>query len=199
MLTIVTNAHSQENVCAPVAIPGHYGPYDYVTEGGKLIIVEQFHFGPEVEALIRGKSGSVAGDLSYTLNASPNHHRALAAIVRLGERTKSPQPPGLKFSIDCYFDRAVRFRPNDTVVRTIFAFHLSLAGRRDEALYHLAIASEAAADDPAAHARIGLLYFHLKQHREALKAAHRARNLGLPNSVLEDQLRTAGQWKDPSE
>ena len=102
--------------CGP--IENAYGPYDYRTDRDKLPIVEGAHFTPEVEALVRGRTGLVGGDIDYTLRAFPNHHRALVSMMKLGERMKAPQVPGAHYSVECYFDRALRFKPNDTACRT---------------------------------------------------------------------------------
>ena len=82
-------AQQEGTVCGELR-GSHYGPYDYRTQRDKLLIVEQYHFTPSVENLIHGESGSLGNELSYTLNTSPNHHRALVAMMRLAERTKTP-------------------------------------------------------------------------------------------------------------
>ena len=175
-----------------------YGPYDYRTErSGKLRVVEQYHFTPEVEALVRGSSSYLGDDLSYTLRTSPNHHRALMAVVRLGERTKSSQPPHLQYSIDCYFDRAIRFQPDDTVVRLIYAQYLGNTGRVPQAVQQLKIATGLAKDNPLAHYNIGLIYFELKKYDEALAQAHIAMAMGFTRHELADQLKQVGRWSDP--
>lgn len=200
MLTSSQPAFAQQEpkVCAPIAIDGHYGPYDYVTERAKLRIVEQFHFNSRVEGLVSGQSGSLGGDLNYTLFSSPNHHRALLAIMRLGEKTKTIQPRDLEYSIECFFDRAVRFRPRDTVVRSLYALYLGLQLQRiPEAISHLDVASGFAADDGLSHYNIGLTYFELKAYDKALAEAHTALNLGYAGPLLESKLRQVNQWKDP--
>jgi len=177
-----------------------YGPFDYRTDRHKLGIVEQFHFTPEVEALIRGKSSPIVGnDLDYTLRAFPNHHRALAALTRHGQRTKSPQPAGLRYPVDCYFERAVRFRPDDTTVRILLAGHLFRTGRTDEALVQLRVAGEAASTNGFTHYNIGLAYFDMKRYDKALEHAHRAMQLGfVERQELKKQLEGIGRWVEPA-
>ncbi|HZX26103.1 MAG TPA: ABC transporter permease, partial [Telluria sp.] len=58
------------------------GDYLNPADASKLRLVEAYHFTQNVESLKRGESGSVAGDLAYTLEHFPNHHRALGALVR---------------------------------------------------------------------------------------------------------------------
>ena len=68
---------------------GGYGPYDYTNPThfrDKLPIVNDYHFNARVENLVGGnkeESSHPGGDLNYVLMAFPNHHRALAAMMRL--------------------------------------------------------------------------------------------------------------------
>jgi tetratricopeptide (TPR) repeat protein len=161
--------------------------------------VEAYHFTPEVEALVRGKSSSsVAADITYLMRTSPNHHRGLMAIVRLSEKTKSPQPPQLQYSVECYFDRAVRFKRDDTVVRVLYAQYLQRHKRTPEALAQLQAATEFARENALSHFNIGLTYFELGDYAHALEQAHKARALGLERPELEERLKAKGAWKDPA-
>jgi tetratricopeptide (TPR) repeat protein len=189
-------AQEAPNACG--SLNNHYGPYDYRTERtGRLRVVETYHFTPEVEALVRGRSSAYIGDdLSYTLRTSPNHHRALMSIIRYGERTKSPQPPNLEFSIDCYFDRAIRFQPNDNVVRSLFAHYLGKTGRKNEAVQQLEVASQHAGDNALSRYNIGLIYVELKEYDRALVQAHEAIRLGYLRPELPDMLKGVGKWQD---
>lgn len=183
--------------CGPVAIPGHYGPFDYITERGRLAIVEQYHFTAKVEALIAGESGALGGDLSYTLNASPNHLRALVAAMNYASRTKSARPPGMDLSVECYFDRAVRFRPDDAPVRALFALYLARLNRMPEAERQLEAAVHFAGDNGLSQHNIGLTYLELGLFDQALKQAHLALKLGFEGTLLSDKLKAAKHWKDP--
>ena len=131
-------AHAQ----APVAcgsLENAFGPFDYrKVKGPELAIVEGEHFTPAIEALVRGKSGTIGADIAYTLRAFPNHHRALVAMQRLGDRLKRTQPPGANWEVECYFVRAVRFVPDDAVARLLYASYLGKQNRRDEAQRQLA-------------------------------------------------------------
>lgn len=177
---------------------GQFGPYDYRTDKSKLGIVEDYHFTPAVEALVRGSTSVLPGpDLSYTLGVFPNHHRALLAMVRYGEKMKSPQPPGARYSVNCYFERALRFRPNDAIVRMIYAKHLSKTARKPEAIQQLEQATVFAKDNAFSHYNIGLMYFDLKDYDRALRQAHKAIQLGFPETALRDELQSAGKWTEP--
>jgi hypothetical protein len=177
-----------------------YGPFDYRTDKPKLGVVEQYHFTPAVEALIRGSTNTLPGaDLDYTLRAFPNHHKALLAVVRYGEKLKSPQPSGTHYSVECYFDRALRFRPDDMVVRMIYATFLAKNARLPEAFQQLGQAAGSAADNAFTHYNIGLIYFDLKEYDKALVQAHKAIALGFPRTDLRNQLQSVGKWSEPAE
>lgn len=177
-----------------------YGPYDYRTDKPKLGVVEQYHFTPSVEALTRGSTNVLPGaDLDYTLRAIPNHYRALMALMRYGEKMKSPQPPGMRYPVECYFDRALRFRPDDTIVRMLYATFLSKNARKPEAIQQLEQATAAAKDNAFSHYNIGLIYFDLKEYDKALIQAHKAISLGFPQTALRDQLKSVGKWTEPAD
>lgn len=175
----------------------HFGPFDYRRRGSAVKTVEEFHFTAAVETLRSGQSGYIGGDLNYTLRAVPNHHRALVALVRYVEREKSDQLRGMDFPVECYFDRAIRFMPDDTVVRALYAQFLHKRKRTDEGLRHLDYAVPHAGDSPLSHYNLGLIYLELGDPAKALVQAHRAQILGAPQTGLADQLKAMGKWQEP--
>ena len=193
-------ALAQSGTSACGSLQTSYGPYDYRTDKDKIAIVLQGHFTPEVEALIRGTTNTrPGGDISYTLRAIPNNHRALLAMMRLGEKEKTPLPSGSTYSVECWFDRAIRFRPDDGIVRMIYSTYLKDRARIPEATSQLEIATTYAKDSAIAHYNIGLHYFNLKNYDKALVQAHKAMALGWTQTDLRDQLRSVGKWTEPSE
>ena len=195
-LMVSASTRAQTSTCGDIA--NAYGPYDYRTDRDKLQIVETFHFTPEVEALIRGRSGYLGGDLDYTLRAFPNHHRALIAVMNYGRKMKTTQPEGLPRQVECYFERAIRFRPDDEVARMLYAKFLAGVNRISEAARELEIvsAAAAAAGNGFTQYNVGLLYFELGQFDRALKQAHLAASLGFSGTALRDELSRAGRWQD---
>ena len=176
-----------------------YGPWDYRYHKDKLERVERFHFTPNVENLIRGESTvHIEGDLNYLLEKSPNHHRGLVSLMRLVEKRKSPQPGRLRYPIECWFERAMRFAPDDAVVRVLWAQELKREGRDSDAIRQLDAAAAMAKDSANMQFSIGLVFFDLGQYDRALTQAHTAMALGLPRTELADRLRTKGQWRDPA-
>jgi hypothetical protein len=191
-------AQVSASICGP--LEGGYGPYDYRgADPYKLGLVEGTHFTAPVEALVRGHTATRAGgDLNYTLRAFPNHHRALLAVVRYGEKFNSQNPPQLGYSVECWFERALRFRRDDYIVRLIYASYLDKQNRLPDALEQLRIAATEAKDNPFTHYNIGLVYFDLKQYDKALEQAHRAMEMEFPRVELRDQLIRIGRWHEPA-
>lgn len=161
--------------------------------------MEPYHFTPVVEALIRGKTTSIGGDINYILRAFPNHPRALIALARWAKRNMSEQTHGMEWPIECYFERATRFAPDDIVVRGLYAQWLGQAGRRGDAERQLTTALSLAKDDPISNYSIGLLYFELGAFEQALAQAHRSQELGWTKPELADKLKQAGKWQEPVE
>lgn len=178
---------------------GSNGPFDYRNQRRDLrALAEANHFTPEVETLIRGKSSHVIGsDIHFVLAAFPNHPRALMAMMRLGEKQRTPVPPGAAYSVECYFERAVRFRPDDNVARMTYAMFLSRSARAPEALQQLDRVVGTAGDNAFTHFNTGVLYFEMKQYDKALAQAHAAMAQGLPRTELREQLKSVGKWTEP--
>ncbi len=168
----------------------------------KRRLVESAHFTARVEMLVgaqsSGKIGPPGADIDYTLRAFPNHHRALVSVVKYGERKGVPKPEGLRYDVECYFERAVRFKANDPIVRMLYATYLAKHNRQPEAVVHLQQATFIAAGNPFTHFNVGLVYFDMKMYDKALASAHRAQELGFDRTELRDLLKTAGHWQEPA-
>ena len=109
--------------------------------GALLATAEKHHFTPAVENLRHGATGTIGADLGYVLLMFPNHHRALAAFGKLSLRDKTLKPAGAPYSVGCFFDRAIRFKPNDGTVRMVYGNYLLKAGQPDQATEQLRIAA----------------------------------------------------------
>ena len=181
------------------ALTNAFGPYDYrVERGNNLSLVEGAHFTPPVEALIKGNAGYIGGDLDYTLRAFPNHHRALMSVMRYGEKMKKPHPSDLRYSVECYLERAVRFRPDDGIARMLYSMFLAKGNRVPEAIKQLDIAASNAEnqDNPFTHYNLGLNYMDLKEYAKAEEQAHKAYGMGFLQPELKDRLKALGKWTD---
>lgn len=179
--------------------PAVNGPFDYRLGGGNLGMVESNHFSPEIENLVRGRTGTLAQELSFVLHGFPNHHRALASVSRYALRERSPTPGQLDYTVDCYFARALRFRPDDHIVAMLYADFLTKSRRGGEAVQQLdGVSQSPAANNPLTSYNLGLLYLEAGRPELALTMAHRAMAQGNPRTGLADALRAKGQWKDPA-
>lgn len=174
----------------------HYGPFDYTTDRPKLPIVESYHFMPEVESLIESKAYSLGGSFDYTLKAFPNHHRALAALSRYGLRLNSDQPERTSVTITCFFERAVAFRPEDLIVRMLYASYLAKTKRKAAAETQLDFVVARNPNSPLTQHNLGLMYFELGRYDRALAQAHKAMAMGMARTDLKDLLVSAGQWQE---
>jgi hypothetical protein len=177
-----------------------YGPFDYrkgKTEYiNELRLVEHGHFDENVEAGIKGKSTTLGGDLDYALRAFPNHHRVLGTMMRVALKEKRVVLAGANYPVECYFDRAVRFAPDDGTVRAIYGAWLYANGKVEPALAMYVKAYELEPLNPTINYNIALAYFKQKQFDKANFHAQRAYALGFPLPGLKNMLREAGKWDD---
>lgn len=191
--------------CDPVALratsAGSPGSFDYNDPMGrpKLPVVENAHFTREVESLTRGHTGqAIMPDLQYTLNAYPNHPRALQSLVRFSAREKTDRLPGSSRTTTCFLKRAIVFAPNDLIPRMLLAKHYSQQGKVDDAVKVLQEADSMAPGDANLAYNMGLLYVDKKQYDQALAYAHKAYQAGFPLPGLREKLKRAGQWREPA-
>ena len=172
-----------------------YGPFDYRTAPPEARTnVETNHFTPAVESLRGAMTGSIGGDIDYTLRAFPNHPRALMAMIRLGQQQKALVPKGAHFTVDCYIERAIAFQPDDPTVREIRGIYLSMNGKYAQAAKDFEAVVAAKPDSGNAHYNLGLAYFELREYDKARAEAKRARELKFPLDGLTKKLKAAGEW-----
>lgn len=186
-------------------LKNHYGPFDYrkASEAGKDL-VERAHFTPKVENLIGGNTSMTPmGDLNYTLRVFPNHPRALNAVSKYEiKKQQQSQQEGKYYrpeaegglSAECYFDRAIRWRPNDPNVHLIYGIHLHRTGDLNRALSEYKISEKLQPNSADLQYDLGLLYFDMKQYNIAKEHAKKAYQLGYPLPGLRKKLISMGQW-----
>jgi tetratricopeptide (TPR) repeat protein len=199
LIASVPFAHAQvgPGVCGD-PFRNHFGPFDYRQATAETKeLVERAHFTPAVESLQAGNTSmGPSGDLEYTLNVFPNHHRALMSLTKYAVREKSSRPGRVKLSIDCRFDRAERFRPDDAMVKVIHGLYLLQTGKSADAVEKLEQARGLDASNANVHYNLGLAYVELKQYDKAVESAHIAYAAGFPLPGLRDKLRRLGKWRD---
>lgn len=199
LLCIAGPGYGQMDACGDMRSEhfGNFGPFDYrAISPSDLSLVERNHFTPKVEQLIAGETSTIGGDLSYTLRAIPNHPRALAAMAKLSRKEKRPTPIGSYYSVECWFERAMRYRPDDANVRVVYGIELIRDGKNAAAVEQLKFAVQQAPDNANVHYNIGLAYFSLADYEQSLAHAKKAYELGFPLPGLRDKLKRAGKWKD---
>lgn len=192
-------AQTPESSCGNPFV-NHFGPYDYRTApAATKALVENIHFTPGVATLTKPATTmfvTMAQDIGYTLQVFPNHHRALMTMERAGDRFRRDPPPGANYTVECWYLRAIRFRPDDTVARALYAQFLGRRKRVPEAERQLDIAAETAKESALSLFSIGLVYVELGLHDKALPLAHRVQALGFPRQELINALKAAGRWRE---
>lgn len=184
-------------ICGSLA--NGYGPYDYRRDRGPTLeVVEKRHFTTEIKMLRTYRAESPGSNIAYTLHAFPNHHEALLATVKLAEKEKADPPRDMRYTVDCYFERALRFRADDHTARLLYAQYLTSKNRQDDARKHIEEVSRTAKDNAFTQYNIGLLYLDMKDYDKALQQAHLAMSLGFPRMGLKDSLSAAGKWREPA-
>ncbi len=180
-----------------------YGPYDYTKahERSQLPIVESYHFTPEVENLIKGKSGNIPGDLDYTLRAAPNHHRALLSIIhyqiKLNSKLLSNSNP-LETPVECYMQRAIHFSPSDAVSYSLYGYYLAKINKLETAVKYYNKAISLSPDNAKIAYSFGLLLLELKRYEDALKYANIAYQNKQTPKGLKQKLEKLGFFITPS-
>lgn len=195
--------------CGPVT--NNIGPWDYADPSssvptgedpmGRIKRVENVHFQPAMRALDLKlfSIDRLTSEFYYTLKILPNHPHALLAMSRLEKmaggklRQMGISPDMPKVSADCFFDRAIRFRPEDKAVRMVFGIHLHQRGRYKEALREYELAESLDEQSANFYYNIGLLHADMKNWDRAYEYAVKAERGGLMLPALRGKLEKAGR------
>jgi tetratricopeptide (TPR) repeat protein len=172
------------------------GPWDYQTASKEQReLIERFHFHQSTETLTGESVVGIAGDLSYTLHAFPNHPRALMAMAELALKEKRSTPKGSQYSVECWFDRAMRFRPQDGQVRLVYGIALLKTGQVQDAIERLKEAQQMLPNDGNVFYNLGLAYFEAKDYDKSAEYARKAYDAGFPLPGLRNMLQRVGKWQ----
>jgi len=206
--SLASTAIAGEQDCG--VLKNWFGPFDYqdpenrVSTGadpmGRVKRVENVHFTDAMKSLNLKKFAvePLVSDFAYTLRAFPNHPEALHAISRLERLVGGKLPQNAitiftpKISADCFFDRALRFRPDDGHVQFMYAIHLHDRHRLSEARAAYAEAERLGIGGPNFFYNYGLLLADLKEWEMARGYARRAYEGGFPLDGLRRRLGAAG-------
>ena len=183
-------------MCGSLANPS--GPFDYrdPANRGQITLINANHFSQDVQDLVRGQTNDkVLGDLDFILRTFPNHYPALQTTARYflggGKRYKWR-------TMECYFDRAMRFVPNDSTVRVLYGIYMLKTGKPDAALGRFMEALDLSPDSAEIQYDIGLVYADMKDYEKANEYAAKAYQLGYPLLGLRHILERAGEWNPPA-
>ncbi len=157
--------------------------------------IEGHHFDADTENLIRGMTGSIGADIDFLVRYAPNHHRGLAALVRLALKDKTPKPSGVQIPVECYLLRALEFKPSDPEVHKIYATYLARLNRNSEALATFGQAEKLSPNDPVIAYNMGLLLTEQRDFERARAYAKKAYAGGIEFPGLRDRLARQGQWR----
>lgn len=180
---------------ADYAKRSNFGPFDYTNpahRGNTLYLVESAHFTKDIETLRKGRTAvEPDGDLDYTLRAFPNHHRALYAMSRYQLKTKGKTNYGKP---ECYFQRAIKLKPNDHRVYQLYAHYLKKKKMLSMAVktYQQALTYKPAPADM--YYSLGMLQFKMKDYSGAVENAKLAKDAGFKKTTLIKKLKAANQW-----
>jgi tetratricopeptide (TPR) repeat protein len=98
------------------------------------------------------------------------------------------------YPVECWFDRAIRFKADDHIVRMLYADFLIKRSRPEEAIRQLDAALYFAdPQSPITPYNVGFLYFEMKRYDKALQYSKRAQDMGFPNQELMRRLEAVGQ------
>lgn len=200
--TDLNNAPCQSGAGSLSSGHRYYGPFDYTNanERSKFLVVEEYHFKPEVENLVSGSTGKYQqGDMFYVLNAVPNHHRALLTLIRyqlnLNKKlsNKNTNQP-LRTPVECVFQRAIHFSPNDAATISLLAYYLKEIGQLEKAadLYEKALILSP--DNAKIEYAYSLLLIDQKNYDKAVIHAKKAYKIGQPPQALKLKLQKLGKW-----
>ena len=199
----MSGGHALAQVSPQICGPLKPNPWDYRTDRQFYALVENAHFTPQVETLIRGQSGHLpAPDIEYTLGKFPNHPRALLAATRLSERDQLEARNRLPRPVECYYEMALRFAPDDAVVRMLYARFLAARARKPEAITQVEEALRRSDGNPLTRRNAGLVFIEMKEFQRARELAYSLQRKYPDEDVLTKALAGAGEWREapvPSE
>lgn len=175
------------------------GPFDYRTAPPeKKRQVDNSYFpAMGLQSRIAQNNEKRVADLDTVLHIFPNHLRALLTVAELGRQARTEYLRGSSYSVACWFDRAVRFAPDDAAVRLAYGYWLAKKGERAQAVEQLDRVAASAEGAEALSYNLGLAYCEAGEYGKALQAAHRAYALGYRLPGLRNRLVAAGKWRDP--
>jgi tetratricopeptide (TPR) repeat protein len=188
-----------------------YGPWDYYnpkshvptssTPMGPVRRVTNVHLKPQMLRLTGRATGTISGDLDYTLRAIPNHPLGLDLASRLELRLATTAAKQLNsfFSYEkmvrnaeCYFRRALSLNNRTAETYFIYGIHLHRNKKYQEAAVAYEKALSLKDTNIEANYNYGLTLVKLERYSEAEIQAVKAYSKGYPLSGLKNLLTKKG-------
>jgi len=209
----IETASADENDCGSLDSSGrgNIGPWDYhdpssrVPTGedpmGRIKRVENVHFKPKWEFIDpKEPSEEIGNQTIYTLLVFPNHPRALWTLSRL-EKQRGPLKNYAyhnsiwvpQLTADCFFDRAFRFRQDQSPTWMLYGMHLHSRGNLKGSKDAYRKAEELGEDSTPFHYNYGLLLADAREIDAAEAHARIAYARGYPLKGLKDRLKKLGR------
>lgn len=196
--------------CGGFESAGGVGPWDYGDPAnhrptgdapkGRAKLVENVHFKPAMRDLNtkRYSPARLSSEIRYTLGVFPNHYIALNSLSKLekhyggrpAEGYKESAP--LKLVAECYFQRALLFKPDDARIHVVYGIHLHDRGRLAEAIKAYETAESLGEASIMFAYNFGLVLADAKQYDRSAEYAQRAYGGGYPLPGLARKLEAAG-------
>lgn len=139
------------------------------------------------------------GELEYMLRRYPNHTRALELLDRLSLMLKTEQVPATLNSVDCHFQRAFNFFPDDAAVKLAYGVYLMRRNRIDSAISMFTEVASLQPNNANNQYNLGLAYIVAKQPEKAREHAILAYGMGFPLPGLKAKLKAAKVWGEAEE
>ncbi len=174
--------------------------FDYSKErGANLAIVEEYHFTNNIQMLQKGNTGDLLNDIHYTIEAFPNHYKALNSLIyyqliyqfEIKKGIRRPVNP----AIECYFERAIKFFPGDDNIQILYAIYLKKNKHYKLADKHYKRAIEMSPDNLNYRYIYGLFLVKQKKYELANEQAKIIYSKKFPGQKLKQKLIAVKAWK----
>jgi tetratricopeptide (TPR) repeat protein len=195
--------------CGPMPLPGQTAIYDYADQTvdwnrNNIQLIWEQHLSKVDPDLAINDFQDALYQLDFALRYTPNHYWALRKLVQIQK-----EKPGIVYdpgggtldhpfnpTTECYFDRALRFRPKDSNLRLLFGVYYHQIRRLDQAMEQYKIAETMRPKSSEIQYNIGLIHYDRKEYQLAAERARRAYDLGYPLPGLRNKLKAAGHWNN---
>lgn len=192
---LLTGTDAAHAICGgPLGQNSWMRPLDYrdPKDDPHLKSIEGAHFDQETENLVRGMNEPLPGDIHYVLMRFVNHYRALNSMATWQLKNGFTQGRIEYLPVDCYFERAVAFTPDDPVIYIIWGNYLTRKKQYDRALTTYKEAERLDPENSEVHYDLGLLYLRLDDLDKAQTHARLAYAQDYPLPGLRNLLRKRG-------